>query len=85
MQLIKLDCIEAGCSYYGIQEAITFYTGSQKKIPIPIDRIKNIYAFPTNSQSQFECNWFFYNHIHSIQRSKSIDTSNIKSIVSFKN
>ncbi|MBU8906535.1 competence protein ComK [Desertibacillus haloalkaliphilus] len=67
LSLIKTACLEGGSTYDGRRDAVTHLTGAQNKVPIPIDPIEQIYAFPTNSPSQFDCIWIFYPHVKSIQ------------------
>ncbi|WP_420818828.1 competence protein ComK [Paraliobacillus sediminis] len=60
-----------------------YQTGVKRKVPIPINLMKNIHAFPTQSPSQFECKWIFYNHVLLIKPNHS--NSTYKSIITFKN
>lgn len=67
MQLIEPACLEGGASYDGRRLAVSYQTGSRKKIPIPINPLDEIYAFPTHSPKQFNCHWIFYHHVKAIK------------------
>jgi len=82
LQLLKEACLEGGAEYNGRRVAVTYKTGIQSKIPIPVDPLEQIYAFPTHSPKQSECSWIFYHHIKSIKRDPKNTT---KSIITFKN
>lgn len=81
LELIKLAAIRGGADYDGRRTSMTFLTGIHKKIPIPINPQKNIYAFPTTSPSQAHCCWIFFHHVDEIKPSKGT----YRSIVQFKN
>lgn len=66
MELIKTACLEGGAGYNGRRASVTYRTGIQRKVPIPINEVKNIYAFPTQSPSQFGCHWIFPSHIRNL-------------------
>ncbi|MBB5174544.1 competence protein ComK [Texcoconibacillus texcoconensis] len=65
INIIETACKEAASTYEGRRIATTERTGIQKRVPIPINRFENIYAFPTHSPTNFECKWIFLSHIRS--------------------
>ncbi|WP_272435225.1 competence protein ComK [Terrihalobacillus insolitus] len=67
LQLIKLACLDGYSTYDGRRIAMMYKTSSRKKVPIPINPELHIFAFPTMSPSQFDCNWIFYNHVQAIK------------------
>ncbi|MBM7571401.1 competence protein ComK [Aquibacillus albus] len=85
-QLIKQACLEAYSSYEGRRSAVMYQTNLRQKVPIPIDPVQNIYTFPTQSPSQFDCSWLFYHHIKSIHpHHLALGHAIHKSIITFKN
>ncbi|GAE34998.1 competence protein ComK [Halalkalibacter akibai] len=82
IQLIKSGCLEGGAEYSGRRTAVTYKTGIQNKIPIPINPHEQIYAFPTHSPKLFDCIWIFYHHIKTIKRHPQNPTN---SIITFTN
>lgn len=85
LQLIKASCLDGGSTFEGRQKAVTHLTGSLQKVPIPINPLSHIFAFPTNSPNAFQCNWIFYNHVKSILPAKQQKDSPAQSIILFKN
>ncbi|MRG87643.1 competence protein ComK [Salinibacillus xinjiangensis] len=85
LQLIKKACLEAGSSFNGRREAVIYQTSFFNKVPIPILPSRDIYAFPTHSPSDFQCQWIFYNHVQSIKTNRSPSKPSVKSIIIFKN
>ncbi len=82
LELIRAACLEGGSTYEGRREAVIALTGSQNKVPIPIEPLQHIYAFPTHSPKQFDCCWLFYHHVKSM---KPHPKSSSKTLVTFKN
>ncbi|WP_062051691.1 competence protein ComK [Bacillus sp. JCM 19034] len=82
LSLIKEACLEGGADYEGRRVAVIHKTGIQHKIPIPIQPLQQIYAFPTHSPKLYECCWIFYHHIKSIQHHP---TKASESIITFHN
>jgi len=82
LQLIKDACLEGGSTYEGRRIAVTHLTGAQNKVPIPINPLEHIYAFPTHSPQLFECNWLFYHHIRAI---KPVHKHPGETMIQFKN
>jgi len=80
-ELIKLAAKFGGAEYNGRRRAMTFLTGFQKKIPIPINPLKDIYAFPTTSPCQHDCCWIFFRHVNEIKPAKGKH----RSVILFKN
>ncbi len=66
LNMIKAACLEGGATYDGRRIAVIHQTGADHKTPIPINPSQDIYAFPTQSASNFDCNWLFYHHVRSI-------------------
>jgi competence protein ComK len=81
LELIKLAAKRGGAEYNGRRTSMTYLTGIHKKIPIPINPQKNIYAFPTTSPNQAHCSWIFFHHVDEIKPTKG----NSRSIIQFKN
>ncbi len=84
LQLIKHACLEGGSSYEGRREAVAYLIGAKNKVPIPINPLEQIYAFPTHSPKQFECSWIFQHHIRSL-KPHSFPNQTKGSIITFKN
>jgi competence protein ComK len=84
-QIVKEACMEGGSTYDGRRIAVSYMTGSQQKVPIPINPKDNIFAFPTHSPRAFECNWVFYHHVRSITTCKSPEQQGVQSKITFKN
>jgi competence protein ComK len=85
IQLIKAACLDGGSTFEGRQKAVTHLTGSLQKVPIPINPLNHIFAFPTHSPSAFHCKWIFYNHVKSIKPPKHQNDTSAQSIILFKN
>lgn len=83
-QIVKASCLEGHSTYEGRRKAITYHTGAKQKVPIPINPHHNIFAFPTNSPENFNCNWIFYNHVKYIKTAHSPYEPQ-QSIIVFKN
>ncbi|WP_081457699.1 competence protein ComK [Alkalihalophilus pseudofirmus] len=77
--MIERACIEGGATCEGRRDAVSKLINVSSKIPIPIDPLNHIYAFPTNSPSKFECNWIFYHHIHTFKKLSN------KTLITFMN
>ncbi len=85
IDLIKSACLDGGSTYEGRRTAVTHQTGSKQKVPIPVNPLHHIFAFPTHSPRAHECNWIFYHHVHTIQAHSSPEDASIQSIITFKN
>lgn len=85
LQIIKEAVLHGGATYNGRREAISYLTGIQKKIPIPIEPNKQIYAFPTLSPTQNDCCWIFFHHVDAIRSYKLPNDKSYRSIILFKN
>ncbi|GGM40547.1 hypothetical protein GCM10011351_28430 [Paraliobacillus quinghaiensis] len=85
LQIIKQACLDGASSYQGRRSAVSYKTGIKRKVPIPINLVKNIYAFPTQSPSQYDCSWIFYNHILCVTPNVPTSETDYKSIITFKN
>lgn len=84
LQLIKAACLEGGSSFEEDRKPLPI-KGSTHNVPIPINPECNIFAFPTQSPSAFQCNWIFYNHVKSIKPSETRTEVTSKSIILFRN
>ncbi|ADU32133.1 competence protein ComK [Evansella cellulosilytica] len=82
LQIIEKACLQGGATYAGRRQAAIHATSLKKKVPIAINTHKNIYAFPTQSPSQFDCSWIFYSHILSFTPIPKIPN---KCTLTFKN
>ncbi len=85
IHLIQSACLDGGSTYEGRRLAVIHQTGSKQKVPIPVDPLHHIFAFPTLSPRTYECKWIFYHHVHSIQAHRSPEEPSIQSIITFKN
>lgn len=75
LQLIKQACLEGGATYEGRRQAVIYQTRIKHKVPIPIDPLLKMYAFPTHSPNDFRCTWLFYHQIHSIKPHRPNETA----------
>ncbi len=82
LTMIKEACLPGGSTYDGRRLAVISQTGAQNKVPIPINPMELIYAFPTSSPSNPDCIWIFYTHVKTIKPHPKQPTS---SLVVFKN
>ncbi|WP_138419866.1 competence protein ComK [Aquibacillus sediminis] len=85
LQLIKQACLAGGASYDGRRKAVIYQMGVKRKVPIPICPQRKLFAYPTQSPSEFNCHWIFYHHVQSIRPNLSIKNPDIKTIITFKN
>lgn len=83
LDIIKENLLIGGSDLDGRRRSITYKLGMQKKLPMPINPPRNIYAFPTHSPKYFHCQWIFAEHINQIHHAKN--NKNYKSIILFKN
>ena len=67
LTLIKEACDDDWSTYEGRRQAVTKKMGYSRKVPIPINMKEGHFAFPTHSPIDFNCHWFFFNHIVHIQ------------------
>lgn len=79
--LIKKACIDNWSTYKGRRDAVIYKTNFKRKVPIPIDRSKQIYAFPTHATKNLDCHWIFCGHILQITE----DQETNRSIINFNN
>ncbi|WP_400243790.1 competence protein ComK [Niallia sp. JL1B1071] len=83
LEIIKENLLIGGSDFDGRRRSITYKLGMQKKLPMPINPPRNIYAFPTHAPRQFHCQWIFtehIDHIHPVKHKKKY-----KSVILFKN
>ncbi|MCM3216382.1 competence protein ComK [Niallia taxi] len=83
LELIKHAALIGGAEYDGRRSSMSFLTGIKRKVPIPINPRKNIYAFPTQSPSQMDCHWIFFSHVNLISAAASV--TNKETTVLFQN
>lgn len=81
--IIKENLLIGGSDFNGRRRSITYKLGMQKKLPMPINPPRNIYAFPTHSPKQFHCHWIFTEHIDQIHPVRN--NRKYKSVIIFKN
>lgn len=65
-EIVKAACIDGGATYEGRKDVVMALTNIKHKVPIPINRLQQIYAFPTHSPQLHQCSWLFYHHIKAI-------------------
>ncbi|PYZ94910.1 competence protein [Salipaludibacillus keqinensis] len=70
-EIVNNGCLEGFSSYDGRRMAAIYQTGKNYNVPIAINPYKNIFAFPTNSPSNYDCIWLFYHHIQDISSAKN--------------
>lgn len=66
LSIIKAACIKGGATYEGRMIAMQQLLQIRQKLPVPIQPHRHIYAFPTESPRNFNCQWIFPNHIQAI-------------------
>ncbi|MFD1850946.1 competence protein ComK [Oceanobacillus bengalensis] len=85
-QLIRTACLDNCSTYEGTRTAVMHKTGFKRKVPIPINRSKRIYTFPTHSTNRnFLSCWVFYQHVEHIRNNPFAKTSNPSAIITFNN
>lgn len=84
LQIIRESCLRDFATYEGKRKAVIHMTGFCKKVPIPINPAKRIFAFPTISPQHPECIWLFYYRIRKIEENKGKSFKEYPSIVYFK-
>ncbi|MFC3883378.1 competence protein ComK [Bacillus songklensis] len=82
LELIEEACIRSGSTYEGRRKSIVYLFHYEKRTPIPISPLHNIFAFPTTSTNHFHCTWLFLHHILQIVPHP---TKTNQSIVTFRN
>ncbi|WP_112182116.1 MULTISPECIES: competence protein ComK [Paraliobacillus] len=85
LTIIKTNCIAGAASYQGRQKAASKLIGSTRKVPILIYERAQIYAFPTQSPSNFSCSWVFAKHIHKIIEHPQARSKQTQSTIIFRN
>ena len=78
LQLIKKACIYNWTTYDGCREAVMKNTNYKKKLPILINKEKNICTFPTHAIKHIDCKWIFWNHILKIIKDQETNGSIIQ-------
>ncbi|RXJ02242.1 competence protein [Anaerobacillus alkaliphilus] len=68
LELIKNACLIGGSSYEGRKIAVSYHMRVKHKVPIPINPILHIFAFPTHSPTQYHCSWIFPSHVKAIEK-----------------
>lgn len=63
LAIIKANCLAGASSYQGRRKAASHLVGFIHKVPILIYERTNIYAFPTQSPTNYACSWLFAQHI----------------------
>ncbi|MFT8322550.1 MAG: competence protein ComK [Bacillus sp. (in: firmicutes)] len=85
LKLIEKAAIKGGADYRGRRKFVIHLLGVIKKVPIPIDQTKQIYAFPSQSPGHINCCWIFYQHVESIQKPIDTTAKDYRSIIVFHN
>lgn len=65
-QMIERACKEQLSDMRSRREAVKARLPYSQKLPIVIDILRGIYAFPTESPDNMTCHWLFLNHIYKI-------------------
>ncbi len=68
--IIKENCLHYGSSYHGRIASVQHHLNFKQKTPIPIQPTKEIYSFPTQSATSFDCIWLFFHAIKHIENRK---------------
>ncbi|WP_138418259.1 competence protein ComK [Aquibacillus sediminis] len=84
IQIIKSACLDGYSTYEGRRKAVNYQMGVKRKVPIPICPMKNIFTFPTQAPTDYDCHWIFYHHVQSIEPYSSNEDSTIQSMITFK-
>jgi competence protein ComK len=82
IDLIEEACLRNGSTYEGRRKSIVYLFRYEKRTPIPISPLHNVFAFPTASTNHFHCTWLFLHHILQIVPHP---TKINQSIVTFRN
>ncbi|NEU30299.1 competence protein [bacterium LRH843] len=67
LQLIEAACLKRRCDLRRQTNGCHPQNGSNHNVPIPINPLEQIYAFPIHSATEHEYTWIFYHHVKSIQ------------------
>lgn len=67
LDIIKENCLHYGSSYHGRIASVQHHLNFKQKTPVPIQPTKEIYSFPTQSASSFDCIWLFFHAIKHIE------------------
>lgn len=74
IDIIKENCLHYGSSYHGRKVAVQHHLEFRQKIPVPIQPTKNIYTFPTQAATSFNCIWLFFHAIKHIENREQLST-----------
>jgi len=85
LAIIKANCLDGGASYQGRRSSAVHLLGSANKVPILIYDRAQIYAFPTQSPTNFDCIWLFAQHILKINKQLQPDNPSLTSRITFRN
>nr|WP_275896239.1 competence protein ComK [Paraliobacillus sediminis] len=77
LAIIKTNCLTGAASYQGRRKAASHLVGYIHKVPLLIYERTNIYAFPTQSPTNYACSWLFAQHILKIVRHPDTNQSTI--------
>lgn len=81
-EVIERSCLGGGATISGRLKSVTFVTGYDRKVPIPIFQELGVYCFPTHAADHIDCCYIFPAHIRKMMPNKNNPK---QSIVIFKN
>lgn len=83
LQIVKDSCLSNWSTYEGRKRAVVNYTNYRERVPIPINPLKEIIAFPTHGVKHYDCCWIMFNQVDFYDRVYINSTDQTKII--FKN
>ena len=78
LQIIKKSCITYWGSYNGSCEAVLENAGFKKKVPVLVNREKQLCIFPTHAPKHIDCKWILCHQVKDILNDKITKGSIIK-------
>lgn len=79
-QMMDDNCRDNGSNYKGREEGTRKLTHFQKRLPIVVSEVLDLYAFPLRSPKHDECIWIFHDHFDDVW-----ENGKGKSVILFKN
>lgn len=74
IDIIKENCLHYGSSYHGRIASVQHHLKFKQKTPVPITPTKEIYSFPTQSATSFDCIWIFFHAIKQVENKEQQST-----------
>lgn len=74
--LIKQACLSSWSDYEGRRRAVIHRFNFQKRTPIPINKRRGLYFFPTHGQTNKDNSWIAFRHIKNIDEEKKSKDKN---------